>query len=54
MKSLKICLKNFTNLTQEEIMKLESRIEKLDKDAEEYKQNSKTNIFDKTDEQKNI
>ncbi|EGT2240271.1 hypothetical protein DBN08_18735, partial [Clostridioides difficile] len=45
-------LKNFTNLTQEEIMKLESRIEKLDKDAEEYKQNSKTNIFDKTDEQK--
>ncbi|VIG00091.1 Uncharacterised protein [Clostridioides difficile] len=47
-------LKNFINLTQEEIMKLESRIEKLDKDAEEYKQNSKTNIFDKTDEQKNI
>ncbi|WP_333953615.1 hypothetical protein [Clostridioides difficile] len=47
-------LKNFVNLTQEEIMKLESRIEKLDKDAEEYKQNSKTNIFDKTDEQKNI
>lgn len=45
-------LKNFINLTQEEIMKLESRIEKLDKDAEEYKQNSKTNIFDKTDEQK--
>ncbi|HBG7263344.1 TPA: hypothetical protein KRA38_001526 [Clostridioides difficile] len=45
-------LKNFVNLTQEEIMKLESRIEKLDKDAEEYKQNSKTNIFDKTDEQK--
>ncbi|CCK99832.1 Uncharacterised protein [Clostridioides difficile] len=45
-------LKNFTNLTQEEIMKLESRIEKLDKDTEEYKQNSKTNIFDKTDEQK--
>ncbi len=47
-------LKNFINLTQEEIMKLESRIEKLDKDAEEYKQNSKTNIFDKTDEQKNV
>lgn len=47
-------LKNFINLTQEEIMKLESRIEKLDKDAEEYKQNSKTNIFDKTDEQKHI
>ncbi|EMJ6829477.1 hypothetical protein [Clostridioides difficile] len=45
-------LKNFINLTQEEIMKLESRIEKLDKDAEEYRQNSKTNIFDKTDEQK--
>ncbi|HFL2475758.1 TPA: hypothetical protein ACG3H5_001395 [Clostridioides difficile] len=45
-------LKNFINLTQEEIMKLESRIEKLDKDAEEYKQNSKNNIFDKTDEQK--
>lgn len=45
-------LKNFINLTQEEIMKLESRIEKLDKDAEKYKQNSKTNIFDKTDEQK--
>ncbi|AQU08298.1 hypothetical protein WIS05_15960 [Clostridioides difficile] len=45
-------LKNFINLTQEEIMKLESRIEKLDKNAEEYKQNSKTNIFDKTDEQK--
>ncbi|MHC9389285.1 hypothetical protein [Clostridioides difficile] len=45
-------LKNFINLTQEEIMKLESRIETLDKDAEEYKQNSKTNIFDKTDEQK--
>lgn len=45
-------LKNFINLTQEEIMKLESRIEKLDKDAEEYKQNSKTNIFDKADEQK--
>lgn len=45
-------LKNFINLTQEEIMKLESRIEKLGKDAEEYKQNSKTNIFDKTDEQK--
>lgn len=45
-------LKNFINLTQEEIIKLESRIEKLDENAEEYKQNLKTNIFDKTDEQK--
>ncbi|HBE9553838.1 hypothetical protein [Clostridioides difficile] len=51
-KELENMLKNFINLTQEEIMKLESRIEKLDKNAEEYKQNSKTNIFDKTDEQK--
>ncbi|MCC0700545.1 hypothetical protein KGF42_14255 [Clostridioides sp. ZZV15-6383] len=45
-------LENFINLTQEEIIKLESRIEKLDENAEEYKQNLKTNIFDKTDEQK--
>ncbi|TQX22112.1 hypothetical protein, partial [Clostridioides difficile] len=42
-KELENMLKNFINLTQEEIMKLESRIEKLDKNAEEYKQNSKTN-----------
>ncbi|MCC0628596.1 MULTISPECIES: hypothetical protein [unclassified Clostridioides] len=45
-------LKNFINMTQEEIIELKSRIEKLDEEAKEYKQNSNTNIFYKTDEQK--
>ncbi|EQF22905.1 hypothetical protein QEW_4012 [Clostridioides difficile CD160] len=45
-------LKNFINMTQEEIKKIESRIEKLDEDVKEYKQNSNTNIFNKIDKQK--
>lgn len=35
-------LKNFISMTQEEIKEIELRIEKLDKDAEEYKQNQNT------------
>lgn len=47
-------LKNFINLTQEEIMKLESRIEKLDKDAEEYKQIQRLIYLIKQMNKKNI
>ncbi|MGO0882652.1 hypothetical protein ACTPDI_07665 [Clostridioides difficile] len=36
-------LKDFMSMTQEEIKKIESRIEKLDKDAEKYKKNQNTN-----------
>ncbi|MGX9758445.1 hypothetical protein ACWYRQ_19375 [Clostridioides difficile] len=45
-------LKNFINMTQEEIKEIESRIKKLDKDSEKYKQNSNTNILDKDDKPK--
>lgn len=36
-------LKDFMSMTQEEIKKIESRIEKLDKDAEKYKKSQNTN-----------